>query len=95
MMWSLEKRIITYYTVTCNEFNRGHFMPQSISMRVQKHREGLRASGLRPIQIWVPDTRKKGFLKECHRQSMLLQNDPQEYEILKWISSASDDRGWK
>jgi antidote-toxin recognition MazE-like antitoxin len=70
-------------------------MPQSISMRVQKHRDGLRASGLRPIQIWVPDTRKKGFKKECHRQSKLLQNDPHEKEVLEWISSVSDDRGWK
>jgi hypothetical protein len=70
-------------------------MPQSISMRVQKHRDGLRASGLRPIQIWVPDTRKKGFQKECVRQSSLLQNDPQEREVLEWISSVSDDKGWK
>lgn len=70
-------------------------MPQSISMRVQKHRDGLRASGLRPIQIWVPDTRKRGFKKECHRQSKLLQNDPQEQEVLEWISSVSDTRGWK
>jgi hypothetical protein len=29
--------------------------------RVRKHRESLRARGLRPIQIWVPDTRKPGF----------------------------------
>jgi antidote-toxin recognition MazE-like antitoxin len=70
-------------------------MPQSISMRVQKHRDGLRASGLRPIQIWVPDTRKRGFKKECHRQSLLLKNDPQERDILKQISSVSDDTGWK
>ena len=70
-------------------------MPQSISVRVQKHRDGLRASGLRPIQIWVPDTRKRGFKKECHRQSHLLQNDPQERDILKQISSVSDDTGWK
>jgi hypothetical protein len=70
-------------------------MPQSISVRVQKHRDGLRASGLRPIQIWVPDTRKRGFKKECYRQSHLLQNDPQEHNILKQISSISDNTEWK
>jgi len=64
-------------------------------MRVQKHRDSLRASGLRPIQIWVPDSRKKGFKKECHRQSRLLENDPQEHEILEWVASVSDNRGWK
>jgi hypothetical protein len=69
-------------------------MKSSIAMRVQKHRDNLRASGLRPIQIWVPDTRKKGFAKECLRQSNLVKGDPQEQEILKWISSVSDDKGW-
>ena len=69
-------------------------MPQNIAVRVQKHRNSLRASGLRPIQIWVPDTRRKGFKKECHRQSQLLQNDSQEQDILKMIASISDDEGW-
>ena len=70
-------------------------MPHSISARVQKYRDSLRAAGLRPIQIWVPDTRKKGFQKECLLQSRLLKNDSQENEILEWISSVSDDKEWK
>ena len=69
-------------------------MKSQISIRVQKHRDTLRASGLRLIQIWVPDTRKKGFAKKCHRQSELIRHDPQEREILKWISLVSDDNGW-
>lgn len=69
-------------------------MPSSIAMRVQKHRVSLRASGLRPIQIWVPDTRRKGFEKECHRQSQMLQRDSQEKDILTWIALVSDDEGW-
>ncbi|MBT2773325.1 antitoxin MazE family protein [Halomonas sp. ISL-60] len=39
-----------------------------INDRVQKHRATLRASGLRPIQIWVPDTRRPGFSEEIKRQ---------------------------
>lgn len=81
------------YTVTCNVYE-DIFMSKSISMRVQKHRDALRASGLRPIQIWVPDTHRRGFKEECHRQSNLLQNDPQERDVLEWISSVSDDEGW-
>lgn len=69
-------------------------MKSHVAQRVQKHRDSLRSSGLRPIQIWVPDTRRKGFAKECHRQSKLIQHDPQEREILKWISLVSDDKGW-
>lgn len=39
-----------------------------INARVQKHRDALRMAGLRPVQIWVPDTRRPDFAKECRRQ---------------------------
>jgi hypothetical protein len=42
----------------------------TVNSRVQKHREALRHAGLRPIQLWVPDTRGPGFAEECRRQSM-------------------------
>ena len=70
-------------------------MPKSTAIRVQKHRDSLRDSGLRPIQIWVPDTRKTGFKKECHRQSLLIKNDAAERDMLEWIESVSDDEGWE
>ena len=41
----------------------------SSNQRVQKHRDALRAAGLRPVQLWVPDTRRPDFVQECHRQS--------------------------
>jgi len=47
-------------------------MPAPVSQRVQKRRDALRASGLRPIQIWVPDTRRPGFAEECRRQSLVV-----------------------
>lgn len=40
-----------------------------VNLRVQKHRDALRAAGLRPVQIWVPDTRLPGFAKVCRAQS--------------------------
>lgn len=39
-----------------------------INTRVQKHRNALRMAGLRPVQIWVPDTRRPDFAEECRRQ---------------------------
>jgi len=39
---------------------------------VQAHRERLRAQGLRPIQIWVPDTRSSKFAAQASRQSRLV-----------------------
>ncbi|WP_371392749.1 antitoxin MazE family protein [Glycocaulis abyssi] len=40
-----------------------------INERVSKHREALRAAGLRPLQIWVPDTRQPGFEEACREQA--------------------------
>jgi hypothetical protein len=38
------------------------------SESVKRRRDKLRAMGLRPIQIWVPDTRAPGFAAEYQRQ---------------------------
>lgn len=65
------------------------------SERVQQHRQRLRRAGLRPIQLWVPDTRSPGFAEECRRQSALLANDPQEHDALEWLQSVADDDGWR
>lgn len=69
-------------------------MRTSTAERVQKHRDTLRAAGLRPVQIWVPDTRKLEFAAECQRQVALLANDPVEAELLNWMEAGSDDEGW-
>ncbi len=47
-------------------------MSLPVSQRVRKRREALRAAGLRPLQIWVPDTRRPGFAEECRRQSQVV-----------------------
>lgn len=70
-------------------------MKSSVAKRVQKHRDALRAAGFRPIQLWVPDTRRKGFAAECRRQSLLLSKDKHESEILDWLDAVADRDGWK
>ena len=74
-------------------------MATATSERVQKHRTALRESGLRPVQIWVPDTRRPGFAQECQRQSLLLQGDAQneahERETTDWLQAAADAEGWQ
>ncbi|WP_242466235.1 antitoxin MazE family protein [Chromatium okenii] len=52
-------------------------------------------AGLRPIQLWVPDTRRPSFALECRRQSSLLRNDMQERELLNWIEAVTDVNGWE
>ncbi|MDP1707552.1 MAG: antitoxin MazE family protein [Gammaproteobacteria bacterium] len=70
-------------------------MRSNISARVQKHRAALREAGLRPVQIWVPDTRRAGFAEECRRQSRLLQGDAHERETADWLEAAADREGWQ
>lgn len=71
-------------------------MQVSIAERVQKHRMNLRASGLRPVQIWVPDTRRPGFAEECHRQSLLAaQSDNEDVELQEFLEETlSDIEDW-
>ena len=63
--------------------------------RVKKHRDKLRRHGMRPVQIWVPDTRRPGFAEECKRQSLLVKNDEQEKNVLDFLDEAADREGWK
>jgi hypothetical protein len=61
-------------------------MAKPIAERVKRRRDTLRRSGLRPIQIWAPDSRRRGFAAECRRQSELVaeadRNDPGLAEFL-------------
>lgn len=40
-----------------------------VKERVKRHRDALRQAGMRPIQMWVPDTRQAGFAQACVQQS--------------------------
>lgn len=66
-----------------------------VAQRVQKHRDALRAAGLRPVQIWVPDTRRDGFAAECRRQSLALRADVHEADTLNWLEQAADTEDWQ
>ena len=62
----------------------------SSAARVRAHRERLRAQGLRPIQIWAPDTRSKQFAAEAHRQSLAVANACRAAEDQDFIDAISD-----
>jgi hypothetical protein len=69
---------------------------QHVNARVQKHRESLRTAGLRPVQIWVPDTRRPDFAEECRRQSRLVaQVDLDDTDMQQFMDQALEDiEGW-
>jgi hypothetical protein len=57
--------------------------------KVRLHRERLRAQGLRPIQIWVPDTRSPRFAAEARRQSKLIADSAAEAQDQAFVDSIS------
>ncbi len=67
-----------------------------VNQRVQKYRDALRRAGLRPVQIWVPDTRRPGFAEECHRQCLLVaQADRADTAMQQFLDEAlADVDGW-
>ncbi len=67
-----------------------------VNARVQKHRDALRKAGLRPVQLWVPDTRRPDFAEECQRQSLLVaQADSTDKDLLPLMDAAlADLDGW-
>lgn len=67
-----------------------------VNSRVQKHRDVLRMAGLRPVQIWVPDTRRPNFAEECRRQCLLVaQADSADMAMQQFMDEAlADVDGW-
>jgi hypothetical protein len=67
-----------------------------VNARVQKHRDTLREAGLRPVQIWVPDTRRAGFAEECRRQCRLVSEADAVDEDLRqfMLASLAEVEGW-
>lgn len=50
------------------------------------------ASGLRPVVLWVPDTRQPGFCDELRRQLARVEADADDRETLDFIEAAADWR---
>jgi hypothetical protein len=65
--------------------------PPPVRERVRSHRERLRAQGLRPIQIWVPDVGAPGFAAEAHRQSAAVAASRRAADDQAFIDVVSQD----
>jgi hypothetical protein len=51
----------------------------------------LRAQGLRPVQIWVPDVRAPEFAAEAHRQSAAIAASEHEVSDQAFVDAISVD----
>ena len=54
---------------------------------MRQYRDKLRAAGLRPVQIWVPDIRSAAFAREVRRQSLAVAGRD-EAELLDGLERA-------
>ncbi|HSU04042.1 MAG TPA: antitoxin MazE family protein [Acetobacteraceae bacterium] len=61
-------------------------MPLRRTERVQRRRAKLCAAGLRPVQLWLPDTSAPEFQREASRQSKLVGQSQESAEALDWIT---------
>ncbi len=68
-----------------------------VTARVQKHRDAIRTARLRPVQIWVPNTRRSDFVEECRCQCRLAaQTDSSDTSSLRQFmdEALADVEGW-
>jgi hypothetical protein len=61
--------------------------------KVRLHRERLRAQGLRPVQIWVPDVRARSFITAARKQSTAVASSKQALIDQRFIDSAAENLG--
>jgi hypothetical protein len=57
--------------------------------KVRAHRDRLRKQGLRPVQVWVADTRSKVFARAAHRQSVAVASSPQARDDQAFVDAIS------
>jgi hypothetical protein len=61
--------------------------------KVRLHRERLRAQGLRPVQIWVPDVRARAVVGAARKQSKAVAASGAAKTDQGFIDSVSEHLG--
>jgi len=61
---------------------------------VARYRLRMQGTGLRLMQLWVPDVRAPGFSKECRRQSLLVARDRADVRLTNELEGLQDDAEW-
>ena len=63
---------------------------KNVARHAQTHGKSLRAAGLRPIRIWVPDVRSNNFAAQARRQSRAIATSEWEKDDLAFVESVAD-----
>jgi hypothetical protein len=71
-------------------------LPDKSVTKVAKHRQKMRAAGMRPIQFWVSDTRSQALVAQIRLQCQALSEGAAESDILRFTeASANETTGWQ
>jgi len=62
--------------------------------RVRKHRDKMKAAGLKPVTIWVPDVNAPGFKEQVAREIAAIKASADEKVVLEELSGIEIE-GWK
>jgi hypothetical protein len=66
---------------------------------MQSYRKRLRARGLRPVQLWVRDTRSPAFIEAFRRQALRVAAreaaDGAERRAIEALLKTQDTTGWE
>jgi len=68
-------------------------MANSARKKVASYRSRLRAAGLRPIQIWVPDARSPRIAEGARAQSRRVSRRKSERETIDWLEAIEREEG--
>jgi hypothetical protein len=63
--------------------------------RVRKHREKMKAAGLKPVTIWVPDVNAPGYREEIRRQCELINTSADSAIVLEGMLAIADFSDWQ
>ena len=58
-------------------------------LRTRRYREELRRRGLRPVQVWVQDSRAPGFAERVRRDCAIMNAADQNDGLMAWVEGVS------
>jgi hypothetical protein len=62
--------------------------------RVRKHREKMKAAGLKPVTIWVPDVNAPGYREALARDIARINADDESTRVMEDMLELSDFSDW-
>ncbi len=66
-----------------------------VASRVRKHRDKMKAAGLKPVTIWVPDVNAPGFRDAIRRECELINASADSNIVLDGMVELADFSDWR